>query len=84
MVAGPPRELELRLADRTQLRSVAKCLLEVVADDLRMLGDSAAPGVAEPGGEALMKLSADSLRGRPVGSLLDQDVTEAEALATSG
>ena len=42
MVAGLPRQLELRLADRTQLGSVAKRLLEVVADDLGVLGDSAA------------------------------------------
>ena len=83
MVAGPARQLELRLADRTQLGSVAKRLLEVVADDLRVLGDSAARRVADPRGEALVKLRADPLRGRPVGGLLDQDVTEAEALATS-
>ena len=81
MAAGPPRQLELRLAHRTQLGSVAKCLLEVVSDDLGVLGDSAARGLADPRGEPLVKLRADPLRGRPVGGLLDQDVAEPEPLA---
>ena len=46
MVAGPARQLELLLADGAQLGAVAKRLLEVVADDLRVLGDPAAGGVA--------------------------------------
>ena len=82
MAAGPPRQLELRLAHRTQLGSVAKGLLEVVSDDLRVLGGPAERGVADPRGEMLVKLRADPLRGGPVGGLLDQDVTEAKALAT--
>ncbi len=81
MVTGPPSQLELRFTDRTELGSIAKRLLEVVADDLGLLADSTARGVADPGGETLVKLRADPLRGRPVGGLLDQDVTEAKALA---
>ena len=80
--AGPPRQLELRLAHRTQLGAVAKGLLEVVSDDLRVLGDPAARGVLIHVARVLVKLRADPLRGRPVGGLLDQDVTEAKALAT--
>jgi len=44
MVAGPPRQLELRIARRSQLGSKVKRLLEVVSDDLGVLGLRSVPG----------------------------------------
>ena len=79
MVAGAVRQRELRVADGAELGSVAERLLEVVAGDLRVLGDSVAGGVVDPVGEALVKLRPQALRGRSVSRLLDQDVTEAKA-----
>ena len=40
MLTGSARQLELLLADGPQLGAIAKRLLEVVADDLRVLSDS--------------------------------------------
>ena len=42
MVAGPMRELELRVADGAELGAVSKRLLEVIADNLRVLSGPAA------------------------------------------
>ena len=56
MLGGPVRQLELLLAYRAELGSVAERLLEVVAGDLRVLGGPARAASLEPVGEALVKL----------------------------
>src|SRR4029079_9004397 len=84
MVARSMCELQLLLTDGPELRPVLKRLLEVIADDLGMLGDSASSGILDPGGKVLVKLSPQGLRSRPVGRLLDEDVTEAKAGAGLG
>ena len=70
--------------DGAELGPVTKRVLEVIADDLGMLGDSASSGILDPVGKALVKLSPQGLRSRPVSRLLDEDVTEAKAGARTG
>ncbi len=83
MVARPMGELQLLLTNGPELGPVLKRLLEVIPDDLGMLGDSASSGILDPGGKVLVKLSPQGLRSRPVGRLLDEDVTEAKAGAAA-
>ena len=66
------------VVDRAELGAVAVALLEVVAEDLLVLGHAVAGDALEPVGELLVQGGAELLRGRLVGGVADEDVLEAE------
>ena len=78
MAAGALAERAGLVVDRAELGAVAVGLLEVVAEDLLVLGHAVAGRALEPVGELLVQRGAELLRGRAVGGVADEDVLEAE------
>src|SRR6516165_4808019 len=66
---------------RAELGAVAKRLLEVVAEDLFVLGEPGSEGVGEPGGEAFVQPGPGSLEQACVRRVADQDVAEVEIVS---
>ena len=81
MPSGSPGESSHVLAGLAELRPVAVGLLEVVTDDLLVLGQALGDGPLEPVGEALVEDRPLGLRERLVGGVADQDVAELEGVA---
>ena len=75
---GTSTERLCRLVDGAELGAVAVALLEVVPEDLLVLGDPRGDEALEPVGEPLVQGCAELLRGRVVGGVADEDVLEAE------
>ena len=77
--AGGPRcQLPAVLVDRAQLRQVRAGLLQMVAEDLRVLARPLAGGALQPVREPLVEARACLLEDPLVGHLADQDVLEGE------
>ena len=77
--AAPRRRGQRVVSGQAELGTVARPLLEVVAEDLVELDEITAV-LLEPGREARVQLGADRLRECVVGGVADQDVAEAEAV----
>ena len=75
--ARPPSAL-CRLVDGAELGAVAVALLEVVPEDLLVLGDPRGDEALQPVGEPLVQGCAKLLRGRVVGGVPHEEVLEAE------
>ena len=81
--AEPPGGAGSQLAaflERSELRQVAVRVLEVVAEQLVVLGGSLAGRSLEPVGVAPVEVGAARLQYAPVGDVAEQDVGEAEGL----
>src|SRR5581483_7757667 len=75
-LGGPQRESRVW---PTELRVIARCLLEVVPDDLVEL-DQVVAAILEPVCEPGVQVGAHRLGERVVGGITDQQVPEAEAV----
>ena len=70
------------VVERPELGEPALRLLEVVAEDLRVLAPAIARLLLDPVRQALVQARAIALRERVIGSIANQDVPEAERLIT--
>ena len=68
------------VVDRAELGPVAKRLLEVVAEDLFVLGEPGPERVGEPGDEAFVQPGPGALEQAGVRRVADQDVAEVEVV----
>ena len=68
------------VVDRAELGPVAERLLEVVAEDLFVLGEPGPERVGEPGGEAFVQPGPGALEQARVRRVTDQDVAEVEVV----
>ncbi len=66
------------VVERAELRQVAMGLLEVVAEDLLVLGCALAVHAVRPLDELLVERRARALENALVGGVADEDVVEAE------
>ena len=71
-----PADLDAGVVERSELRAIAICLLEVVAEDLVQLHERRAL-LLQPLGEAFVQLGPSRLRQRVVCGVADQQMTEA-------
>ena len=72
MLRSLARERRSLLVDPIKLRSVQVCPLEVIAEDLPVLGGSVPCLPLEPAGVACVHLRARLLRDRLVGGVADE------------
>jgi hypothetical protein len=79
---GRTPELLHRLVGRAQLPPVPIRLLEVVAEDLLVFGDTLARGALEPRGEPLVEVGSLLLGHRVVRRVAYQEVAESERVLT--
>ena len=68
------------VVDRAELGPVAERLLEVVAEDLLVLGEPGPERVGEPGGEAFVQPGPGALEQAGIRRVADQDVAEVEVV----
>ena len=68
------------VVDRSELGPVAERLLEVVAEDLLVLGEPGPEHDGEPGGEAFVQPGPGTLEQAGVRRVADQDVAEVEVV----
>ena len=80
MLGCGPGQLTLPLSRRSQLGAVATRLLEMVGQDLLVLGRAVRARPGEPGGVPLVQVGPDLLRDGGVGGVADQPVREAKAV----
>ena len=77
MGGGALRELSAAGIDRRELLAVAMGLLEVMADDLLVLGQAVTGPLLEPVREPLVQLGTGLLEQRAIDGIADEDVVEA-------